>query len=136
MQGGAPLRDAAVRLPRLHRQHEVRGVRHRPTGRHQQGIYQFRPASKKKLNKEFYLSTAHEYHIFTFFWRRSTLSWYGLWTGSGTQEGEFRYTLYNVPDNLYGVFDHESQEWNGIVRELMDRKADLAVAPMTINFAR
>ena len=52
------------------------------------------------------------------------------------QEGEFRYTLYNVPDNLYGVFDHESQEWNGIVRELMDRKADLAVAPMTINFAR
>ena len=30
----------------------------------------------------------------------------------------------------------ESQEWNGIVRELMDRKADLAVAPMTINFAR
>ena len=74
--------------------------------------------------------------FFTFFWTRSTLSWYGLWTGSGLQEGEFRYTLYNVPDNLYGVFDHESQEWNGIVRELMDRKAALAVAPMTINFAR
>ena len=77
-----------------------------------------------------------------------------------------------VPDNLYGVFDHETKEWNGIVRqellrptqslplweteisdkslsdkeisncekgifrELIDRKADIAVAAMTINFAR
>ena len=49
---------------------------------------------------------------------------------------EFTYTLYSVPDNLYGVYDHETKEWNGIVRELMDRKADIAVAPMTINFAR
>ena len=49
---------------------------------------------------------------------------------------EFTYTLYSVPNNLYGVYDHETKEWNGIVRELMDRKADIAVAPMTINFAR
>ena len=28
------------------------------------------------------------------------------------------------------------EEWNGIVRELIDRKADIAVASMTINFAR
>ena len=28
------------------------------------------------------------------------------------------------------------KEWNGIVRELIDRKADIAVASMTINFAR
>ena len=41
-----------------------------------------------------------------------------------------------MPDNLYGVYDHETKEWNGIVRELIDRKADIAVAPMTINFAR
>ena len=49
---------------------------------------------------------------------------------------EFTYTLYSVPDNLYGVYDHQTREWNGIVRELIDRKADIAVAPMTINFAR
>ena len=49
---------------------------------------------------------------------------------------EFNFTLYTVPDNIYGVFDHETKEWNGIVRELLDRKADIAVAPMTINFAR
>ena len=41
-----------------------------------------------------------------------------------------------MPDNLYGVYDHQTREWNGIVRELIDRKADIAVAPMTINFAR
>ena len=49
---------------------------------------------------------------------------------------KFQYTLYSVPDNLYGVYDHRTKEWNGIVRELIDRKADIAVAPMTINFAR
>ena len=41
-----------------------------------------------------------------------------------------------MPDNLYGVYDHQTREWNGIVRELIDRNADIAVAPMTINFAR
>ena len=49
---------------------------------------------------------------------------------------EFTYTLYSVPDNLYGVYDHQTREWNRIVRELIDRNADIAVAPMTINFAR
>jgi ionotropic glutamate receptor len=34
------------------------------------------------------------------------------------------------------VYDHQTREWNGIVRELIDRKADIDVAPMTINFAR
>ena len=53
-----------------------------------------------------------------------------------TQVAEFTYNIYAVPDNLYGVYDHQTEEWNGIVRELMDRKADIAVAPMTINFAR
>lgn len=32
--------------------------------------------------------------------------------------------------------DPETGEWNGIVRQLMDRRADLAVASMTINYAR
>ena len=52
------------------------------------------------------------------------------------QVAEFTYSIYAVPDNLYGVYDHQTKEWNGIVRELIDRNADIAVAHMTINFAR
>ncbi|CAH2062145.1 unnamed protein product, partial [Iphiclides podalirius] len=48
----------------------------------------------------------------------------------------FHYTLRLVPDNMYGARDPETGQWNGIVRELMDRKADIAVASMTINYAR
>ncbi len=48
----------------------------------------------------------------------------------------FKFRLYTVPDNLYGVYNPETGEWNGIVRQLIDRRADLAVASMTINYAR
>ena len=37
---------------------------------------------------------------------------------------------------MYGVPDSETGEWDGIVRQLMDRRADIAVASMTINYAR
>ncbi|CAH2002859.1 unnamed protein product [Acanthoscelides obtectus] len=52
-----------------------------------------------------------------------------------TQVG-FQYTIKLVPDHMYGVYDPETKEWNGIVRELMEKRADLAVASMTINYAR
>uniref|UniRef100_A0A1B6EA31 Glutamate receptor ionotropic, kainate 2 n=1 Tax=Clastoptera arizonana TaxID=38151 RepID=A0A1B6EA31_9HEMI len=48
----------------------------------------------------------------------------------------FHYAIRIVPDRMYGVFDPETREWNGIVRELMEKRADLAVASMTINYAR
>ncbi|XP_037814018.1 glutamate receptor 1-like [Lucilia sericata] len=48
----------------------------------------------------------------------------------------FHYKIEMVPDNMYGVYNPETQTWNGIVRELMERRADLAVASMTINYAR
>ena len=48
----------------------------------------------------------------------------------------FKFMIYTVPDGLYGVFDHTTNQWNGIVKELIDRKADIAVGPMTINYAR
>ncbi|XP_063237624.1 glutamate receptor ionotropic, kainate 2 isoform X3 [Bacillus rossius redtenbacheri] len=48
----------------------------------------------------------------------------------------FHYVIRLVPDHMYGVYDPETREWNGIVRELMDKRADLAVASMTINYAR
>ena len=49
---------------------------------------------------------------------------------------DFKFRLYTVPDNMYGVPDSETGEWDGIVRQLIDRRADIAVASMTINYAR
>ncbi|ENN75661.1 hypothetical protein YQE_07839, partial [Dendroctonus ponderosae] len=48
----------------------------------------------------------------------------------------FEYRIELVPDGKYGAIDLETGEWNGIVRQLMDKKADLAVGSMTINYAR
>ncbi|XP_033168085.1 glutamate receptor ionotropic, kainate 2 isoform X2 [Drosophila mauritiana] len=48
----------------------------------------------------------------------------------------FQYKIELVPDNMYGVYIPETNSWNGIVQELMERRADLAVASMTINYAR
>ncbi|XP_066598064.1 glutamate receptor ionotropic, kainate 2-like isoform X4 [Prorops nasuta] len=48
----------------------------------------------------------------------------------------FAYRIDLVPDGKYGVYNYETGEWNGIVRQLMDKKADLAVGSMTINYAR
>ncbi|CAH1170182.1 unnamed protein product [Phaedon cochleariae] len=48
----------------------------------------------------------------------------------------FEYKILLVPDGKYGAFDFETGEWNGMVRQLMEKKADLAVGSMTINYAR
>lgn len=33
----------------------------------------------------------------------------------------FAYRIELVPDGKYGVYDYETGEWNGIVRQLMDK---------------
>ena len=33
----------------------------------------------------------------------------------------FNYEIRLVPDHKYGVLDQETKQWNGIVRELMDK---------------
>ncbi|XP_044759059.1 glutamate receptor ionotropic, kainate 2 isoform X6 [Coccinella septempunctata] len=48
----------------------------------------------------------------------------------------FEYRIELVPDGKYGVIDLDTGEWNGIVKQLMEKKADLAVGSMTINYAR
>ncbi|CAH1132878.1 unnamed protein product [Ceutorhynchus assimilis] len=53
-----------------------------------------------------------------------------------SQEVGFDYLLDLVPDRKYGACDPETGLWNGMVRELMVHKADLAVGSMTINYAR
>ncbi|RWS28884.1 glutamate receptor ionotropic: kainate 2-like protein [Leptotrombidium deliense] len=48
----------------------------------------------------------------------------------------FQYELYFVPDSKFGAENTSTGEWNGLVREIIDKNADLAVASMTINYAR
>lgn len=33
----------------------------------------------------------------------------------------FHYAIRLVPDHMYGVYDPNSKQWNGIVRELVDK---------------
>nr|XP_053636465.1 glutamate receptor ionotropic, kainate 2-like isoform X4 [Cherax quadricarinatus] len=48
----------------------------------------------------------------------------------------FQYKIQVSPSRTYGIQDPVTGEWNGIVRELQDNKADLAIGSMTINYAR
>uniref|UniRef100_A0AAQ5ZZA1 Glutamate receptor n=1 Tax=Amphiprion ocellaris TaxID=80972 RepID=A0AAQ5ZZA1_AMPOC len=48
----------------------------------------------------------------------------------------FRYEVRLVEDGRYGALDDSTGQWNGMVRELMDHKADLAVAPLAITYVR
>ncbi|XP_078368663.1 glutamate receptor ionotropic, kainate 2-like isoform X2 [Oculina patagonica] len=48
----------------------------------------------------------------------------------------FSYTIYLSPDGKAGVENPGTGEWNGAIKEIMEKKADLAVGPITINPAR
>uniref|UniRef100_A0A8B9H1I9 Glutamate receptor n=1 Tax=Astyanax mexicanus TaxID=7994 RepID=A0A8B9H1I9_ASTMX len=48
----------------------------------------------------------------------------------------FRYEIQLVEDGKYGALEESTGQWNGMVRELMDHKADLAVAPLAITYVR
>lgn len=48
----------------------------------------------------------------------------------------FTYNLYLVPDKMYGAywFNLEGKkQWNGLVGELTNKRADMVIAPLTIN---
>ncbi|XP_078279410.1 glutamate receptor ionotropic, kainate 3-like isoform X1 [Rhinoraja longicauda] len=47
----------------------------------------------------------------------------------------FVYEIRLTQDGKYGTPDERGQ-WNGMVKDLIDHKADLAVAPLTITYAR
>ncbi|KAG5884124.1 hypothetical protein JTB14_009179 [Gonioctena quinquepunctata] len=53
-----------------------------------------------------------------------------------SQEVGFEYLLDLVPDRKYGARDPYTGRWNGMVLQLIQHKADLAVGSMTINYAR
>ena len=48
----------------------------------------------------------------------------------------FNYVIELVPDNNYGALNLSTNQWNGLVKELIDGTADMAIGAMTINFAR
>ncbi|KPP78748.1 glutamate receptor ionotropic, kainate 2-like [Scleropages formosus] len=48
----------------------------------------------------------------------------------------FNYEVQLVEDGKYGAQEETTGQWNGMVRELMDHKADLAVAPLAITYVR
>ncbi|XP_073988845.1 kainate-type ionotropic glutamate receptor subunit 1D isoform X1 [Rhodnius prolixus] len=48
----------------------------------------------------------------------------------------FNYQIVLVPDGRYGSFNKETREWDGMIRELLDQRADLAIADLTITYER
>ncbi|XP_028411022.1 glutamate receptor ionotropic, kainate 2-like isoform X2 [Dendronephthya gigantea] len=52
------------------------------------------------------------------------------------QRLEFNYVLHGSYDGNFGGKSAETQEWNGMVREITDGKADMAVAAFTISSLR
>ncbi|XP_045476404.1 glutamate receptor ionotropic, kainate 2 [Harmonia axyridis] len=48
----------------------------------------------------------------------------------------FNYTIRLAPDGRYGSYNRETKEWDGTIRELLDQRADLAVADLTITYER
>ncbi|XP_068238713.1 glutamate receptor ionotropic, kainate 2-like isoform X2 [Palaemon carinicauda] len=49
---------------------------------------------------------------------------------------KFNYTLVPVPQNLYGSRDRVTGEWNGMIKELLEQRAEMAITDLTINFER
>ncbi|KAJ3598424.1 hypothetical protein NHX12_001934 [Muraenolepis orangiensis] len=48
----------------------------------------------------------------------------------------FSYEMRLVEDGKFGAQDEFTGQWNGMVKELMDHRADLAVAPLAITYVR
>lgn len=48
----------------------------------------------------------------------------------------FTYQIDLIPDGKYGFYDKVKKEWNGVVRHIMDKKADMGVGDITITYER
>ncbi|XP_037959244.1 glutamate receptor ionotropic, kainate 1 [Teleopsis dalmanni] len=51
-------------------------------------------------------------------------------------ECKFEFVLEPVSDNNYGSPDPETNEWNGIIKQIIDNKAQIGVCDLTITQAR
>ncbi|KAK9303590.1 hypothetical protein QLX08_004755 [Tetragonisca angustula] len=48
----------------------------------------------------------------------------------------FKYEFELVPDGNFGTYNKETKQWNGLIRRLLDRDADLAICDLTITYER
>jgi len=48
----------------------------------------------------------------------------------------FNYSFVLQEDGAYGSYNRDTKEWNGMIRELMDDRADLAITDLTITSER
>ena len=48
----------------------------------------------------------------------------------------FNYTFKLAPDGKYGSYNRDVKEWDGMMRELLEQRADLAIADLTITYDR
>lgn len=48
----------------------------------------------------------------------------------------FKYEVELVKDEQNGSYDKKTKKWNGMIRELLDRRADLAICDLSITSER
>ncbi|XP_069947297.1 glutamate receptor ionotropic, kainate 2 isoform X3 [Cherax quadricarinatus] len=48
----------------------------------------------------------------------------------------FNYTIRIAADGSHGKYDDKKKRWNGMIGELLDQKADLAIGDLTITYER
>ena len=49
---------------------------------------------------------------------------------------QFNYTIRLAPDNAPGSLNEKTGRWTGMIGELLEARADLAIADLTITFQR
>ncbi|KAK6631711.1 hypothetical protein RUM43_013775 [Polyplax serrata] len=52
------------------------------------------------------------------------------------KELNFKYEFTLTPDGKYGSYNKVTKKWDGLVKQLLDRKADLAICDLTITYER
>ncbi|XP_052792191.1 glutamate receptor 2-like [Mya arenaria] len=52
------------------------------------------------------------------------------------KKNKFEYVIKLVDDNMYGNFDPTNKTWTGMIGELIQKKADVCIAPLTILYDR
>lgn len=49
---------------------------------------------------------------------------------------KFEYVIYEVKDKMFGSIDKTTKQWNGMIRELVDKNADIALGPISVMAER
>ncbi|CAL8072030.1 unnamed protein product [Calicophoron daubneyi] len=106
------------------------------------------PMPTQKLpfsNKTFIVTTIEDppFVVYEPFRQGKHLEGNDQWTGFAiellghlSKMNHFDYIIKRVGDNKFGTFDETKGKWDGMIGELISKKADLAVASLTITYDR